>query len=532
MSRFSKVAFLCAALAAIAALVSQALLGGWINLNSVLLAVAGALVVLAIFWDWKLYWEFFTMRTTKHGMNMGAMILMVITAVVCVNYLANKHNKTLDLTQDKLNSLSDQTTKVLAGLKEPLEIKVFYKGQHPKIEERKAQLRQVGGMYKDASGQVRLNFINAYINQEQAMKYLADQPDRDQAAVVAFVEYKGKKIRVDEPFDESTLTAAMIKATREGESKIYFLKGHGEKDIASDDDQGMREFARALEEASFKVESLELIDRKEIPSDAAVVAIVGPSVPYLDTELQWLREFIHKGGRLFVAADPGVRHNLANLMKPLGVEFANNYVLTVPAPLVGNGPATILGRTFDPHSDVTKSIPEGAGFAIFPLVSELKPAPDKASTIQVLEIVKSDSNSFTLTELTRPPTSKPETKAVTVGVQVKGTIAAAEDKAAGNTEGKTEAKPESKPFEAVIFGDSDFLSNRALMAGVNRDLAMNAFASLANQADLISIRPKIPKGNIVTLTGPQRLFIVIAGLSLPVLLLIASGVMWFRRRGA
>lgn len=523
MSKASKIAFFCAFVLMGVVGVIQLITGGWINLNTVFVAIAAGCVAFAIIWDWKLYYEFFTMRTTKHGMNMGLLIVLTIVAVFCLNYLANKNNKTWDLTQEKANSLSDQTMKVLAGLKKDLDIKVFYTNQDQRTEEQKGALRQQLQMYKDNSGKVRSSFINANVEQEQAAQYLSNLSDARQGGVFAFVEYGGKKIRIDEPYSESTLTSAIIKATREGESKVYFVKGHGERDIAGQDAQGMHEFVRQLEEASFKVEALDLIEKKQIPEDAKFIAIVGPSVPFLDGELDLLRNFVAKGGRLFVALDPGSRHNLANLVKPLGVEFPNNYVVNFSTQVVGGGPATVIGRNFDTNSSITKSIPAGADFAVFPLASELKPAPDKPGSIEVKEIVKADPSSFTVVDLGKPPQQKPETKAVTIAVEVKGTVAKAE--------GKADA-PELKPFEAVIFGDSDFLSNRALMVGVNRDLGMNAFAQLANQQDLLSIRPKLAKGTVVTLTGNQKLFIVIAGLCLPVLLLVASAVMWFRRRGA
>ena len=523
MSKKAKIAFLSAFLSLVAALVVQVMTGVWLNLNSALLGLAGALVALAILFDWKLYWEFFTMRTTKHGMNMGALIVMVITLLVCLNYLANKHNKTWDVTQEKLNSLSEQTTKLLTGLNKDLEVKVFFQG--PSGRDEKQRVKQTLSHYQDQSIKVKDRFINAYIEQQEAIRYLSDQSDRGSAPVVVFAEYGGKKVRIEEPFDESAVTSALIRVTREGESKIYFVQGHGERDLNGDEDQGLKELAKALGEASFKVEPLPLIDKKEIPADAALVAIVGPSVPYLDSELQWLRDYMKKGGRLFLAVDPGQRHNLANLTKPLGVEFENNYVLTM-APIVGGGPATVLGRTFDSGSDITKSIPNGAAFAVFPIVSEVKIAPDKAADIQAEELVKTDGFAFTMLDPTKPLTEKPQTKVVSLAVDVKGSLEKPEAK-----EGESQTSS-AKAFEAVIFGDSDFLTNRGLMMGVNRDLAMNAIAQLANQKDLISIRPKLPKGSMLTLTSIQRLITLIAGLGLPVVLLILSGVMWYRRRGA
>jgi len=511
MSAKAKISLLLAFSFCVVTVALQVMTGMWLNLNSVLLGVAGAFVVLAIVLDWKMYWEFLTMRTTKHGMNMGAMILLVITLLVCVNYLANRHNKTWDLTQERLNSLSEQTTSLLKSLDQDLEIKVFFKGATG--QEDRQKVKQNLQAYQEYSPRVKVRFVNSYMDAAMALKYLNDLPDREASPIFVFVEYKGKRIRADQPFDEAAFTSAITKATRQGESTVYFVRGHGEKDLDMDSDQGLREFVRALEDASFKVESVNLIERKEIPKDTAVLAIVGPVVPYLDEELKWIREYVRNGGKLFLALDPGQRHNLANLTKTLGIQFENNFILT-RTPLVGWGPAGVLGLTFDAGSEITRSFPTGASFALFPLASELKVAQDKAPELEVSELVKSDKNSFTMVDPTKPLTEQPKTRAITMGMSVKGKI------------------PDGKPFEAVVFGDSDFISNRGLAIGINRDLAMNALAQLAEQADLISIRPKLPQGTMMVLTGIQRWGVVIAGLSLPLFLLIGSGVIWFRRRGA
>lgn len=513
MSKIAKICFLIAGLFLVVMFAIQFMTGLWMNINSLFLFAALVLAGLAIALDYKMYWEFLTMRTTKHGMNMGAAILVVLVLLVCVNYLANLHNKSWDLTQEKLNSLSDQSTKLMANLKDDIEIKVFTKG--PTAAEDKQKVKQTLALYSDYSSHVKVRFVNPYVDNALAMQYLNDLPDRETQGTFVFVEHGGKRVRADQPFDEASITAALIKATREGDAKIYFIKGHGEKDIDSDGDQGIKDFARSLGESSFKIESLNLIDKKEIPKDATAVAIVGPSVAYLDSEVQWLREYAENGGRLFIALDPGQRSGLAGLAKTLGVEFANNYIVTM-TPIVGGGPAMVLGRTFDVASDITKNFPSGSSYALFYLASEVRPAADRPSGIQVNELVKSDDHSFTMNDIREKLTKKPETKAITVAVESKGKL---QDKS-------------EKSFSAVIFGDSDFISNHSLMMGVNRDLALNAFAELAEQKDLLSIRPKLPKGTMVILTGTARFGIVILGLALPILLLITSGIVWFRRRGA
>ncbi len=74
------------------------------------------------------------------------------------------------------------------------------------------------------------------------------------------------------------------------------VRGHGEKDPSLEGDQGLSEFKRALEEASFKVETLNLIEKKAVPTDASAVAVIGPSVAFLDEEIKWLRDYAAPAG--------------------------------------------------------------------------------------------------------------------------------------------------------------------------------------------------------------------------------------------
>ena len=69
------------------------------------------------------------------------------------------------------------------------------------------------------------------------------------------------------------------------------------------------------------------------------------------------------------------------------------------------------------------------------------------------------------------------------------------------TDGGDAPKPESR---LVVIGDSDFASNRWLGIAGNRDLFLNAVNWLAQQENLISIRPKDPEDRRITLTADQE----------------------------
>jgi ABC-type uncharacterized transport system involved in gliding motility auxiliary subunit len=90
------------------------------------------------------------------------------------------------------------------------------------------------------------------------------------------------------------------------------------------------------------------------------------------------------------------------------------------------------------------------------------------------------------------------------------------------------AKPETR---VVVFGDSDFASNLALGVSGNKDLFMNAVNWLAQQENLIAIRPREADDRRLTMTASQQLQVIILALFLVPLAVLGTGVYaWWRRR--
>lgn len=523
MNTKAKISWLISGLSLVILVTVRGILGGWIDYLWVPLAFFVVFTTLAIVFDFKLYLEFFTLRTTKHGANMGVMILLFLAILVGVNFVSVQRNKTWDFTAEKLHSLSDQTVKVLGNLKDPLEVLVFYRGGKDKEEKEmeKATLQR----YQDVSAKIKVRFLNSHVEQILAEKYLQTIPNNDR--LVVLIEHKGRIVEVQEAPQtnpsqrvsrrEQEYTSAIIKATRTDSKKIYFVTGHGELNLNSQELRGMSSLKRALEESAYAVAPLNLIEMTSVPKDAAVLAILGPQSLFTEGEIQSILDFAKTGGRIFIGLDPGHKTGLERLISALGVSYKNNYVVSDRPLIPERGQGAAISSGYDRLSDITKNL-EGA--TIFDLASEVTKAAD--STVQIVELVKSYPRSLALTELKNTAIKQSDLKSFTLAVLAEGKVKTMEA-------GKPEA---TSDFSAVVFGDSDFVSEKDFFNGLNRDLALNAFGYLAKETDLVSIRPKQPKGTKLNLTNVQQGAIIFAGIALPIVFMVIGGFIWFRRRSA
>jgi ABC-type uncharacterized transport system involved in gliding motility auxiliary subunit len=89
-------------------------------------------------------------------------------------------------------------------------------------------------------------------------------------------------------------------------------------------------------------------------------------------------------------------------------------------------------------------------------------------------------------------------------------------------------KPESR---MVVVGDSDFATNRAVGIQGNRELFLNIANWLAQQEDLIAIRPKNPEDRPITMTADQGTMVFyLTMLIIPGLLFLNGIRVWWKKR--
>jgi hypothetical protein len=125
----------------------------------------------------------------------------------------------------------------------------------------------------NSDGKFRWETVDLDSNPSRALRYGATT----YGTIVLEAERAKGDVREEKVQDaeEETLTNALIRVTREGKRAVHFLKGHGEKDLASSERAGLSQLKAALEKVNYEAKDSSW-PASQVPDDAAIVVVAGP----------------------------------------------------------------------------------------------------------------------------------------------------------------------------------------------------------------------------------------------------------------
>ncbi len=491
------------------------------------LAIAGLVcTLLYILSQWREIGQSFSGRQARHGSLAAASVLVVLGILIAINYLSTKYNKRWDLTAARQFSLSDQSKKVLQDLKQPVRIRVFARSDDfPRFRDRLDE-------YTYNSKQVTTEYIDP-----EKRPGVAQQYGVTALGTVVF-DYQGRTEKVTSDAEQE-LTNGMIKVIQGRQPKVYFTQGHGEKDTASADRSGFNGINGALASDNFVVDKVVLAQVTDVPADADVLVIAGPKTDFLGPEIDLLKTYLGRGGKLFVMLDPVLKPDqpqptgLQALLKDWGIDAANDIVLDVSGMgrLIGTDESVPVAASYPAHP-ITQDF---ALLTAYPLARSMSPVEGGVNGRNAQKLIETGPRSWGESDLKSLSGGQPakmdgtdKPGPVSLGAAVSGPATNAPAPKEPPKPGETPKQVEAR---IVAIGDSDFASNAALGVQGNRDLFLNAVNWLAQQENLISIRAKDPEDRRITLTADQeRRIFYLTVLIVPGLILLAGVQTWWRRR--
>ncbi len=258
---------------------------------------------------------------------------------------------------------------------------------------------------------------------------------------------------------EQMLSSALRSVVESAVPRIYFLRGHGEKDPSSyDDAAGYSEVLRLLERDNMEVVTLPATE--QIPEECSALVIAGPKQRLAEREVQAIRSYLERHGRVLLLQDPGVSTGLEPLLDEWGVTLGDGVVLDPRNTISGE---EIVVENYGAHPAV--STMHGL-ISIFYLPRAVRVkeraeerADDRSRAVPLVLTTQHAWEEFSLGK--QNPLQYDE------GADVKGE----QSLAVACERGAVGVDMNLNPTRLVVVGDSAFVSNAALSGGVGGNAA-------------------------------------------------------------
>lgn len=476
-------------------------------------------------------------RKVAVGLNAAAELLLAGLLVLMVNYLSFRHYYRTDWSRSGYYTLSEKTLSLLKSLTNTVDVVVFFQPKQEIYEDVDNLLKE----YAYASKLIRVERVDPDRDlartEELSRKYKVDQ-----ANVVVFdyggrgryvkasdiVEYDYSPMTIGERPQkvafkgEQAFSSAIQSVTQARRPVVYFLEGHGERDIKNySRSGGCSSIAQEIERDNIDVRKLVLGEQQAIPEDCDALVIAGPQKPVSEPELNLIRRYLEQKGRLLVLLDAMSQVGLEPILSDWGVRLADDVVIDATRTLTGR---ELFVTKYGVHP-ITAKLRNITSIFYLPRSVEPAAGPDEAGESadkpHVIPLAQSSEAGWAETDLAQDPMKyDPEADRegpVSVAVAVeKGPVPGID--------------VQIRPTRLVVFGDSDFVSNGA-MTGGNADLFLSALNWLLEREELMGIAPKpVEQIRLVMNRFELSLLFWTVVCVLPGIMAAAGGLVWLRRR--
>jgi len=454
--------------------------------------------------------RFFTGRQARYGSNALVMTIAFLGILIVGNVLAYQNPVPIaDLTEDKVNTLSPELTAALDTLPEEVTATGFF-SQASSTETTEQLLSNIKA---SSNGKFDYQFID---------------PDRDpQAAMNAGITGDGKiLLQMGEQREivafasETEILKGMLRLLNPGSNVVYFLTGHGERDIEQPGEASMTRAKATLESKNYTVQTLNLLAENEIPEDASLIVIAGPLQPVSEDEVTLLKEYLTNGGSLIVMEDPTALTEFGDRSDPLaemlaqdwGIALNNDIVIDLNSPQ----PTTAAAAYYDATHPVTVNMNNLVAFFPFTRSFTLSGTAEEAT---LTPLVQTNERSWGETDFTSLTQGGAEVGMDDAEVQGPLTLAVAGENP--NTGGRV-----------VVFGTSNIAVDQIFDAYGNGDMFVNSVDWAAEQEDLANLTPKNPTERTFNIPGQFQWITILLGsvFVIPGLVVLAGVSTWLSRR--
>jgi ABC-type uncharacterized transport system involved in gliding motility auxiliary subunit len=447
------------------------------------------------------------------------MISLMALIVLVSGAISYRHNWRKDFTENKRHSLSEQTTNVLRDLDVDVKATAFVRqgGSDHEV------LKTLFELYEYESKRIEVEIIDPDLNPGRAGEY---EIGRYRPPVVFFETKSGRETITI--IDEEQATNALIKLSRGAKKAVYFLTGHGERALESDADADMSAVKKLLEDKHYEPRELLLLRAEAVPEDCAILVVGGPKKDLVESELDAMKGYIDRGGRMLFLIDPETAPSLGPFLEPYGITLGDDIVIDRLSRLFGGDYLMPIPTEYSAH-------PITSAFNIapfFPVVRSV--SAEEVPGARTSWLLRTGERSWAETNIEALKRGEadldPDDTPGPISLAAVSEIDAPEPTPDQAAEQAPDRIGDDSKAAIVVFGDSDFVSNARINLSGNADLFMNVIYWLGREETLIAIPPRKKDSAPLVLSATEARMLF----ALPVFVLpgavLAVGVFIFIRR--
>jgi ABC-type uncharacterized transport system involved in gliding motility auxiliary subunit len=289
----------------------------------------------------------------KFQTAMGFFLLMCLLSMV--NYWASKFPKQGDFSAGRVNSLTTQSQLIVKNLKAPLTVTIYSTKKDLSI------INALIELYKNNFPDIKVIHRDPEIYPSQISHY----GFKNNLGLV--LSYKNREVPVSE-IHELGITKALIQLARPSEPVIYSVVGHGEGDFYSNEKNGLSKLNDRLNGDVLKIRPLNLLETGIVPADASALLIMGPQKDFMMSELEAVKKYMERGGKLLVALDPQFNGEttpeLKKLMEVWGLKINNDLVVDKKKYVNGSAFTVPLIENYNAYHPITMGQKEQTFFPL------------------------------------------------------------------------------------------------------------------------------------------------------------------------
>lgn len=509
------------------------------------------LLALAFIIDYRRVGRAITSKRGRFSTASTVMISIFLGIIILVNAISVGNYHRFYATGVAQFTLTSQTKDVLRELESPVNVLCFFTPEDPIGID--SYITNLLNEYKNYSDKFSVEYIDPDTRPDLAREYniqlystVVFESENLKRAVwpseIIQLDSTGQEITSIEA--EHAFTSAILEISGIIQKKVYFLTGHGENNVDTDYSYAKE----SLQDNLYKVDTLDLLLTPEIPDDCAALIIAGPQTSMNNKEIEIIQDYLDNDGWVMVMVNPDPPQTTKELTSSWGIKIEEGIIIDPSSYINPSKDNPSVPRTRNLYELSSIYFPGAAGLAPESNFSQMLTFTEEGFTVEPMWVSEDNRLQMELLCWTSEDSwlehnlSVDEEPEFNEDTEKKGSKyismlvysippSGSETEEQSIEELKDKTTEEAKDTRLLVIGDSDFASNQHIHNVDNESFFIYSVEMLTVGKELITIERKVLPYRRLIISADAANFIQFSSIALlPLLVLIAGGVIWWRRR--